>query len=377
MPDDLRRSIARTRGVEPTPASSVLSPSVLQEALTPRGLFTNLFPVSFGSTSLGTLHKTAKAAKEDFDDRRRPHFYQSGNVLYAYGQGLDEFKDTRFTPAIVAIEQEPFFALHLARFGLADFLRGKGYLVRSPRSGISVIDHEETIAAAASDGSLLICPEYTFQPQRLEGADGTPIYAFSVEAAWATVPAFQIGAHLAAHAKRLEGFKLVLECQECGPHCPLFDRLNRVVGTFVSFDNEGGASTSKCRCEDYKPLLIRVRQLVRQPRSKGPSGNRGRSLERTVVLPGQVVRLAASQRRVLQLFHDGARLEREARVWLGDLTASGKVRSGALRVRYERIQRFLARLAGHETRGVAFTLATGANVTLERMPIQAEELADD
>jgi len=372
MPDDFRSSTARAEGTSNAP-SLALSPSLLQEALTPRGLFTNLFPVSLESANLGVLRQTTKAKKAEFADRRRPWFYQSGNVLYAYGEGLDEFKDPRFTPAIVAIEQEPEFVKHLVKFGLSDFFRRGGYLVRSRWNGLSVIDNEEIIASADSS-YLNICPEYRFQPFRLEGANGTPIYAFSIEASWVTVPGFEIGARLVKFAESVAGLKLVLRCKECGPHCPLHERLDNVLGVFDSFAEDGAELTTRCRCEDYTPRPIRVRQRVR---SKGGAARRGvQPPERTVIVPGQVVIPASGQRGVLRLFRDRSNLEKQGQIWLGDLTSTGKVRTGGLKIRYEHIQRFLARIAGHETGAISFTLSTGPKATLERVPVTAEELAE-
>jgi hypothetical protein len=375
MQDDRRASTARPTSQPRATASAGLSPSILQDALTPRGLFTNLFPVSFASTNLGVLRRAPKAKKEDFDDRRRPRFYQLGTDLYAYGPGLDEFKDPRFTPAIVAIEQEPYFTQHLMKYGLVDFFRQNGYLVRPRQVGFALIDHHDVIASAQS-GVLHICPEYAFQPLRVEGADGTPIYAFAIEPGWATVPAFEIGTRLARHSERLEGIKLLLRCSECGPHCQLHDRLNEVVGVFEAFAEDGVELTSSCRCEDYTPQPIVVRQRLRQKRSERGNGKRAKAPERTIIVPGQVVKPASGQRRVLQLFQDRRQLEMQGRVWLGDLTSTGKVRSGALRVRYERVQHFLARVADHETEGISFPLPTGPMVTLERSPVTAEELTN-
>ena len=374
MPDDRRSSSARVQSATAPIASPALSATTLQDALTPKGLFTNLFPVTFAAGNLGTLRQSTKTKREDFEDRRRPRFYQSGEVLYAYGEGLDDFKDSRFTPAIVMIEQEPRFTQHLMRFGLIDFFRAKGYLVRSRRVGVSVIDHQETIASAKS-GFLHIFPEYTFQAYRLEGAQGTTIYAFSIEPSWATVPAFEIGPRVANHPEFLRSLKLILACRECGPHCPLHDRLDGVVGVFDAFAEAGTALTSACACEDYTPQPVRVTQRAWPKGSRRSSKSESHVTERTVIVPGQVVVPASGQRRVLRLFSDRSELELEGRIWLGDLTRSKKVRSGGLQVRYERIQRFLARVAGQETQGATFPLPTGPAVTLERVPVTAEEIA--
>jgi hypothetical protein len=366
---DDRRTAAKPHGMPRVESSASLPASVLQGVLTPRGLFANLFPVTFETGNLGALRQTTKAKKEDFDDRRRPRFYQSGAVLYAYGAGLDEFKDARFTAAIVAIDSEHQFAQHLLRVGLIDFFRGKGYLVRQRRVGVSVIDHLETIATAKA-GFLHLFPEYTFQTFRVEGAQGSAIYAMSIEPSWATVPAFEIGPRLAQHPEYLRSLKLVLDCRECGPHCPLHERLGAVVGVFEAFAEANERLTSACACRDYTPQPVRVSQRTWVQGAKGRE-----SSERTIVVPGQVVKPAAGQRRVLRLFSDRTELELEGRIWLGDLTRSRKARSGALNVRYERIQQFLARVIGDATRGVSFPLPTGPSMTLERLPLSVEKLS--
>ena len=74
---------------------------------------------------------------------------------------------------------------------------------------------------------------------------------------------------------------------------------------------------------------------------------------------------------------DRTALALEGRIWLGDLTRTRSVRTDGLQVRYEHIQRFLARLAGHETRGATFPMETGTKVTLERVPVTTEVLAND
>jgi hypothetical protein len=372
MPDNRRSSSPRLQSARPAAVRAAVSPTVLQDALTPRGLFTNLFPVTFAARNLGTLRLTTKAKKEDFEDRRRPRFYQSGQVLYAYGEGLDDFKDGRFTPAIVAVGQESGFAQHLMRSGLIDYFRAKGYLVRSRRVGTSVIDHQETIASAKS-GFLHILPEYTFRTYRLEGAQGNSIFAFSIEASWATVPAFEIGPRVASHSEFLRNLKLILDCGECGPHCPLHERQGHVVGIFEGFAEPGTTLTSACACEDYTPQPVRVTQRLRQIGSRGSSRNR-KAPEQTLVIPGQVIKPAVGQRQVLRLFSDKSELELEGRIWLGDLTRSRKVRTAGLQVRYERIQQFLARVVGHETSGLTFPLPTGPTVILERVPVTAEEI---
>jgi hypothetical protein len=375
MQEDRRSSNARSPTTLSQLSGSQIAPSILEEALTPRGLFTNLFPVTLSGTSLGTLRQSTKAKKEEFSDRRRPSFYQSGEVLYAYGPGGDDFKDARFTPAIVSIDKEPGFTQYLLRLGLADFFRSKSYLVRFRRVGISIIDHHELIASAES-GFLHIYPEYSFQSYRLEGADGAPIFAVAIEAAWATVPVFEIGKRLAGHPEYLKSLKLLLECSECGPHCPVYDRQNKVVGVFDSFADDNTELTSACTCENYTPQAVLVRQRIPRKGKKIKSRGAVRQEERMIVLPGQVLRPASGQRRVLRLFHDRDKLEFEGRIWLGDLSRDHKVRSGALKVRYQRIQRFLGRVAGHDSGGISFSIATGPSVILERVPVTVEELSD-
>lgn len=361
---DKPRSVT-THSPQGNPSVVLLSADVLQNALTPRGLFTNLFPIHFSSPNLGALRQTTKAEKEEFVDRRRPSFYQSGDSLYAYGPGLEDFKDSRFTPGIVPMEKEPDLTRHLLKLGLADFFREHGYLVRFRRVGISIIDHNTTIAEADSQ-FLRIYPEYTFQTYRVEGAEGNPIYSFSVEPSWATVPAFEIGPRVEKHSALLENLKVVLKCPECGPHCPLFDELDRVIGVFQGFADPEMTQTSACLCEDYTPQLIRVHER---------KSRKGKVFEKTHVLPGQVVHPASSQRKVLKLFKDRGVLERKGRIWIGDLNTGGGIRSGALQVRYERIQHFLARVVGSATDAVTYTLPTGPKVALQRLPLTVEEIA--
>jgi hypothetical protein len=375
MQDDRRHQRPKAQSAPPTTPGAKLSPSILQDALTPRGLFTNLFPATFALGNLGTLQATEKARKEELADRKRPRFYQSGETCYAYGAGLDEFEDPRFTPSILPPERDPYFALHLVKFGILDYLRTRGYLVRRRLVGISVIDHEETIAEAEK-GFLTLLPEYTFQTFLLEGAQGTPIFALSIEAGWATVPAFELGPRMTKRPDLLQNLKVVLRCKECSEACPLHGRLGGVAGVFDSFAPDGTALTSSCRHEDYTPQPVYLRQRVRTDGPRKPGAKRA-SAERTVVVPGQVLRPASGQRRVLKLFHDKDALELEGRVWLGDLTRSRNIRPGGLQVRYEHIQRFLSRVANHPTNDVSFPIATGPIVTLGRVPVMAEELAYD
>jgi hypothetical protein len=370
MQDDRRHPSPSARSASALAPDAQLSPSTLQGALTPRGLFTNLFPVSFGAGNLGTLRQTEKAKKEDFVDRRRPRFYQSGETCYAYGAGLDDFKDSRFTPTILAPATDPYFALHLVKYGLVDLLRGKGYLVRARFVGVSVLDHENPITSA--EGFLKILPEYTFQTNLLEGAQGTPIFAVSIDTGWSTVPVFELGPRVAQRADLLENLKLVLECAECDPTCPLHERLGRVVGVFESFAEEGTALTSACRHQDYTPQPVCVRQRVRSAGPRRRDENSAPPAEQMVVVPGQVVKPASGQRQVLRLSKDKNALALEGRIWLGDLTRTRKIRTDGLQVRYEHIQRFLARLANHETRGITFPIETGTKVTLERVPVTTE-----
>lgn len=363
MHDERRLHVTEPLRVE-NPFPARLSQAVLQDALTPRGLFTNLFPVAFSSRRLGALKKTTKAEKEEFSNRKRPRFYQSGETLYGYGPGLDEFKDPRFNAAIVPMTDEPDFTRYLLRIGLADYFRERGYLVRIGWAGVSVIDHTDPIAKAEK-GFLQIFPEFTFQAHLVEGAEGGTIFCLSIEPAWATVPAFEIGPRVAKRSDLLQSLKVVLKCEECGPHCPLHDRVDRVIGAFQEFAAPDTPLTTACTCEDYAPQPIRVYE--RRER-------KGVVSERTHVIPGQVARVASRQRRVLKLFSDRSILEREGRIWLGDLTKGGQARSGALQVRYERIQNFLARLAGFPTGPIRYSLPTGPQVELQRVPLTVEEV---
>jgi hypothetical protein len=374
LQEDRRQPIPTTRNAPALKSEAVLSLSTLQSVLTPRGLFTNLFPVNFASPNLGTLRQTEKARKEDFADRLRPRFYQSGETCYAYGAGLDEFKDARFTAAILAPATDPYFALHLAKYGLIAFLREKGYLVRSRFVGVSVLDHENPIASA--EGFLKILPDYTFQTNLVEGAQGTPLFTVSIDAGWSTVPVFELGPRVAQRADLLENLKLVLECSECNASCPLHARLGRVVGVFDSFAAAGTELSSACLHQDYTPQPVRVRQRERSTMPRRPQGKSASPVERVVVVPGQVVKPASGQRRVLKLSKNQTPLTLEGRIWLGDLTRTRRIRTDGLQVRYEHIQRFLARLAAHETKGITFPIETGTKVTLERVPVTTEMLGN-
>jgi len=375
MHDDQRRPVPTPRSANPLAPDAQLSPSTLQDALTPRGLFTNLFPIDFSAANLGILRQSEKATKEDFIDRRRPRFYQSGETCYAYGPGLDEFKDARFTSAIVTPAADPYFALHLIKHGLMEFLRAAGYLVRSRLVGVSVYDHENPIKSA--EGFVKILPEYTFQTSLVEGAQGNLIFAISIDVGWSIAPVFELGPRVATRPDLLENLKLVLECSECTARCPLYERLGHIIGVFDSFAAEGTELTSACQHHDYTPQPVRIRQRMRSSAPRRRGGTSKPPEERTIVVPGQVVTPATGQRQVLRLSTDSNALALAGRIWLGDLTPDRRVRTDGLQVRYEHIQRFLARLANHETRGVIFPTETGTRVTLERVPVTTEVIADD
>lgn len=343
----------------------ILSAKTLSAALTPRGLFTNLFVFHFASTSVGSVKQSTKVKKEDVADRKRPSFYQADDVLYAYGSGLEEFRDDRFTPAIVSVDTRPDFTRFIIKIALAEFFRSRGYLVRFRRVGISIIDHHDRIASASS-GYLHLYPEFTLQPHTVEGAEGNQIFCVSMEPAWVTVPSFEIGPRLERHPELLHNLKVTLNCSECNPDCPLFQEQDSIVGVFEEFLPTGTDLSSGCSCAEYTPQPVQVHQRKRR---------KGKVHERRLVLPGQVLQPASGQRRVLRLFKDRAMLEREGRIWLGDLTRTGRARSGALQVRYERVQRFLTTVAGDETGSVQFLLPTGPLVSLDRLPLSVEELA--
>ncbi len=345
-----------TGGMAPVPAE------VLQHVLTPRGLFTNLLPVVLSDGPLGPVvaAPTAKVTKAEMEERRRPRFYQSSRqaTLYAYGDGVDDFRDPRFSRAILRPTSDVGFTLHLLRNGLADAFSGRGFLLSRHHHGFSVLDHGSVIRSAKS-GFLHIVPEFTFQPQAVDGAGGATVFAFAIEPSWVTAPLFTIGAKLKSHPEALRYLKVRVADDRCRPGCPLHGKAKTVVGVFDGFADADAPLDCQCLADEFVPVPVRVR-------------DRRAHRERVLVVPGQRLVPAERQRKVLRLFSDRPELERSGRVWLGDLTKEGRVRSGALQVRYERIQQFLARVVGNPTAGLEFTLPTGGPAVVTRVPLTVD-----
>lgn len=376
------RSSQDSRSTAPRPGLDVRSSSApvsLSPDLTPNGLFTNIFLVHLPH-SLGAFRAagTDKAQKEEFASWRRPAFYRGRDSLYAFGDGLDTLDDRRFTSAIVTSETDRQLTKHLLRIGLMDFFRAEKYSVRGELHGFTVHDHKTVIESSAK-GFLHIVPQFTFQPYWVECTGGSVRFAFAIEPGTTTLPTFHLMAGLQRVAPELQGVKLQLERGGCRSGCPLHGKKGRIVGRFAGFADQAVDLDCTCHEESFDPVPIRV--LDRRKRSRRQEG--GNQLaqepeydETELVLPGQILGAAPGQRRLLRLTNDSEKLERAGRQWLGDLSADGKVRGNALRVRYERLQEFLSRVAGDATKNVAFALPTGVEARIERLPLTVEELSD-
>lgn len=354
-----------------------LDRSALRE-LTPRALFTNLFQVTLPGGALGQV-QSAKADKEEFEGRRRPSFYQTGDTVYCYGPGQEEFADRRFSPAIVTPETNRSFTKFLLARGLMDFFRGLNFRLRGNAQGFAIQDHTQLILSSEK-GHLHIVPQYNFQPYWVEGTDGLVRFAFSVEPGTTTLPTFHIHEGLRRAEGALDDLELVLSEDGCRPGCPLHGRRGQRLGRFRGFAAPGEPLDCSCHAESFDAVAIKVVDRQRKPgvprRRRGGRGrHRNDYIETTLVIPGQLVTAAPSQRRLLRFSNDRAQLELAGKVWLGQVSADRRIRANALEVRYERIQQFLARMAGHPTGPLVFTLPTGAKARLDRVPLTVEELS--
>lgn len=362
----------------PAPAQEAAIDERALRELTPRALFTNLFQVTLPRGALGQV-QSAKADKEEFEGRRRPAFYQTGNTLYCYGSGQDEFNDRRFSPAIVTPETDRSFTKFLLARGLMDFFRGLDFRLRGNAQGFAVQDHKQLIRSSEK-GHLHIVPQYNFQPYWIESTDGRVRFAFSVEPGTTTLPTFHIHEGLRRAEGALLDLELVLTEEGCRPGCPLHGRLGQRLGRFRGFAAAGEPLDCTCHIESFDAVAITVVDRQRKPGvSRRRRGGRGRNksdyIETSIVIPGQLVTAAPSQSRLLRLSNDHAQLELAGKVWLGQVSADRRIRANALHVRYERIQQFLARMAGHPTGPLVFTLPTGSEARLDRVPVTVEELA--
>lgn len=369
----------------PTPTDSggiVLDPVVLKGTLTPKGLFTNLFPVTLGAGSIGPVRAAAteKAQKDEFEGWRRPLFYQAGDILYAFGPGLEDFKDRRFSSAIVTAETNLNFTKHLLGIGLVSLFRAKGFIVQREAQGFTVRDHNNIILSSKK-GVLHIIPQFNFQPYWVECTSGAIRFAFAIEPGTTTLPTFHIHTGLRRFAAELDGLRLQLNETGCKPGCPLYGREGEVLGRFAGFAGPDASLDCTCHEASFDAIAIHVVDRRKKPgtlrRRQGDSGPKPGLEEIRLTIPGQLVVAAPAQRKLLRLSRDRDELERAGRIWLGDLATNRKVRGNALRVRYERIQEFLAHMAGSAVAPLPFTLPTGATAQVERIPLIAEEIVDE
>lgn len=363
-----------------TPSKGVaLDPVVLKRELTPRTLFTNIFQVTLPPGALGAM-QSAKADKEEFDDRKRPQFYQAGETVYCYGPGQEEFTERRFSSAIVTAETDKNFTKFLLARGLMDFFRARDFRLRGNAQGFTVQDHTDIIRSS-DKGHLHIIPQFGFQPYWVESTAGVVRFAFSIEPGTTTLPTFHIHEGLRRRAVELDDLQVQLSEDGCKPGCPLYGRTGQVLGRFKGFAEAGATLDCTCHAESFDAVAIKVLDRHRKPgaprrRRRSGKGPKVEMEETTLIIPGQLVVASPSQRRLLKLSSDRGELERAGKVWLGSLSADSHVRANALQVRYERIQQFLARMSNHQTNPLAFSLPTGAKARLERMPLTVEELSD-
>lgn len=380
MPERPFPSIPRSAPAAP-PSSSKLEVAVDSTALrelTPRTLFTNLFQVALPTGALGQI-QSAKAEKEEFEDRKRPQFYQTGDTVYCYGPGQEDFSDRRFSPAIVTADTNRSFTKFLLARGLMDLFRGQDFKLRGNAQGFAVQDHTEIIRSSAK-GHLHIIPQYNFQPYWVECTGGVTRFAFSIEPGTTTLPTFHIHEGLRRAEDALDDLELVLSAGGCRVGCPLHGRIGERLGRFRGFATAGEALDCTCHVERFDAVAIKVVDRQRKPGApKRRRGGRGQKrsdyTETTLIIPGQLVMAAPSQRQLLRFSKDRADLELAGKVWLGQVSTDRRIRANALHVRYERVQRFLARMAGHPTGPLSFTLPTGTKARLERVPITVEELS--
>lgn len=363
---------APTKGV-------AIDPVAFKRELTPRTLFTNIFQATLPVGALGAM-QSAKADKEEFDDRKRPQFYQAGETVYCYGPGQEEFVERRFSSAIVTAETDKNFTKFLLARGLMEFFRTRDFKLRGNAQGFAVQDHADIIQSS-SKGHLHIIPQYSFQPYWVECSGGTVRFAFSIEPGTTTLPTFHLHEGLRHLAAELDDLQVQLSNDGCKPRCPLYGRVGQVLGRFKGFAEAGTSLDCTCHSETFDAVAITV---VDRHRKIGVSPRRRRAGKRskvemeetTLVIPGQLVVASPSQRRLLKLSSDRAELERSGKIWLGSLSAGGHIRANALQVRYERIQEFLARMANDQTGPLTFSLPTGAKARLERLPLTVEQLSD-
>jgi hypothetical protein len=305
---------------------------------------------------------------------------QAGETTYAFGPGLDEFADRRFTAAIANSDTDRSFTKFLIARGLMEFFRGRELGLRWSAQGFEVQDHTEIIKSSTK-GLLHIIPQYTFQPYWIECTGGDIQYAFAIEPGTTTLSTFQFREGLRSRAKALEDIELVLDQNGCKPGCPLYSRKGQIIGRFRGFAEPHEVLNCTCHDSSFTPTPIRVVNRHRKPgvprRRRGGRGrNRTDYIETTLVVPGQLMVPAPSQRRLLSLSDDREELERAGKIWLGSLSSDRKIRTNVLQVRYERIQRFLARMVDDPRKPLRFSLPTNLSVQLERMPISVEELLD-
>jgi hypothetical protein len=382
MAERTRTSVPRSVGTNLTrPAhlavSSTLDDATLASVLTPRGLFTNLFPIALPSgASVGTIKvaPTDRVKKSAFEDRKQPNFYQAGDRLFAFGPGLDDFVDTRFSRAIIAPETDREFTKFLLKAGLMDLLRARKMPLKRDQSGFSTHVADDVIASSRK-ANLHIIPQFTFQPYWVETTSGALRFAFAVEVRTTTLSTLQLGPTLRGFSDQLDGVRMVITNPGCSAGCILHGRQGQVLGVFRGFAPAGTKLDCNCHNESFEAIPVRI---VDRGRGKVASlrFRHNKTEDRTYVVPGQILSPAPGQRRLLRLSSDKTDLERKGRVWLGDLTNDGRVRAAALQVRYSRIQALLARIGGDATAPIQFRLPTGAQAQLERVPLTVEEVGD-
>lgn len=326
----------------------------------PRGLFTNLFPVRVPPGGLSPIKqaKTGEASKTDLvEEYPEPEFYRSRHLIFAFGAGVDSFSDGRFDPAIVMPDREPWFAMYLLSRGLRERFHQAGCRVRTRRNVLRVVSPSSAIAADRAE-RIVLRPEFTVRPFFGRDLAGRSWFAFAVDPSWTTDPQFRTTAKLREREDLLAGVRVRVRCEDCRRSCPMWNRQDRTVGIFDGFvDN---ASKTDSACTGRPEEVVRVFDRHR---------------DRTYILPGHVVQPSPGQRSLLGLFTEKQQLVRRARVWLGDLGEGGAVRSGALGVRFARIQEFLDLVCEEAGADVDFLLPTGQAAELLREPLKAEEVS--
>lgn len=329
----------------------------------PAGLFTNLFVLQVPRGGLSPILRASEknAPKEELvKEYRRPSFYRSGNEVYAFGEGLNEFNDGRFTRAIVMPDRDRFFTCYLAGRGLLAHFRSAGYVTRKRGNELHVID-PDTVLASDSAERVVLRPVYTFRPFFGRDVEGRTWFAVAVDVSWTTIPQFRFLAGLTGFEDLFRGLRVENQCSECELGCPLYAGLGRTVGVFRGFASADREMETPCSVDnDYRDSIVIY----------------DRRAEREWTVPGSMFRPAPFQRSVLNAFGDAQKLVKQARVWLGDLTVSGAVRSSALAARYSRIDGFLAKNAGSDGQ-LSFQIPTGQRVALTREAMSVEEVVYD